>query len=141
MIPGINIRSLPGSKDFKDERLFIKDVVPGSPADKCGLIQPMDQIVAVNGQSISHLTKDESLTLLKQNSKEVHLTFLREAEMGSQDDDLDEPNQGTVEERIKTHQRRLGEGFEVQHCQVIAEHLMSMVKEHSDPSTGALKYM
>ena len=40
---------------MSDQRLFIKDLVPGSVADACGLIQPMDQIIAVNGRCISHL--------------------------------------------------------------------------------------
>ena len=140
---GINIRSLPGSSDMSDQRLFIKDLVPGSVADVCGLIQPMDQIIAVNGRCIVHLNKDESLKMLKQHDQ-VHVTFLREVEPlpfsvnnTKSDSSINQPSK---QERMMLYRETLSNKFEVSQGEVLFYDLKTQMKQFQ-ARDGSTSYM
>lgn len=69
-----------GRDSFIDPRFefLIRDVVPGSPADKAGL-QPDDRILAVDGKQISYFDQLQE-ALAARKSEEVQLTVLRGAD-------------------------------------------------------------
>ncbi len=113
-------------------------MVPGSVADQSGMIQAMDQIVAVNGQSICHLSKDQSLRLLRGPCEELHLTFLREMEPLPFDTES-RLVQGDLEERKRVYREKMGDEYEVGDCVVFVQHLFQMVSEMQDQD-GTLKY-
>ncbi|XP_067414876.1 membrane-associated guanylate kinase, WW and PDZ domain-containing protein 3 isoform X2 [Emydura macquarii macquarii] len=55
-------------------------VIEGSPADQCGKLKVGDRISAVNGQSITELSHDSIVQLIKDAGREVTLTVVAEEE-------------------------------------------------------------
>ena len=61
--------------------LTIDAVIPGSPAFKNGQLRPGDEIVGVNGKSITGMSEDQSRTLIDGKAgTQVTLTILRPSE-------------------------------------------------------------
>ena len=56
-------------------------MIPGSPAFKSGQLRPGDEIVGVNGKSITGMSEDQSRTLIDGKAgTQVTLTILRPSE-------------------------------------------------------------
>ena len=57
--------------------MWIERVVPGSPAEKAGLL-PGDQLIAVEGKEISEVTDIHDALSRKGWGKDISLTIIRE---------------------------------------------------------------
>jgi membrane-associated protease RseP (regulator of RpoE activity) len=75
--PRIGIVLLTGSRD--QDGLEIERVIPGSPAEKAGLL-PGDRLKAVEGKEISALREIHEALAEKGWGKEITLTIIRQGE-------------------------------------------------------------
>ncbi|XP_024114569.1 inaD-like protein isoform X2 [Oryzias melastigma] len=57
--------------------VYVKEVVPGSPADLSGNVRVQDRLLAMDGVSLHGLTNQEVLKVMKQTGRTVHLTLVR----------------------------------------------------------------
>ncbi|XP_011472116.1 inaD-like protein isoform X2 [Oryzias latipes] len=57
--------------------VYVKEVVPGSPADLSGNIRVQDRLLAMDGVSLHGLTNQEVLNVMKQTGRSVLLTLVR----------------------------------------------------------------
>ncbi|RVE74143.1 hypothetical protein OJAV_G00038390 [Oryzias javanicus] len=57
--------------------VYVKEVVPGSPADLSGNIRVQDRLLAMDGVSLHGLTNQEVLKVMKQTGRTVLLTLVR----------------------------------------------------------------
>jgi C-terminal processing protease CtpA/Prc len=55
--------------------IYIVETVPGSPAGLCTELRPGTTILSINGQSVTALTKMESVNLLKAAKKDIELAI------------------------------------------------------------------
>lgn len=53
------------SKDAQVSGIFIKNIIAGSPAEKCKLIKIGDRILSVNDNDVRQATQDETINLIK----------------------------------------------------------------------------
>ncbi|XP_023946407.1 tyrosine-protein phosphatase non-receptor type 13 [Bicyclus anynana] len=60
-----------------DGNVYIKSITPGSAADLCRKLQPGDQIIAVNGQTLLNLKYDKALNMLQTAPQTVELIVLQ----------------------------------------------------------------
>ena len=49
-------------------------LVPGSPAETCGLLHVDDELLAVNGQDVSQMDHSDIVSLIKSSGMSIHLT-------------------------------------------------------------------
>ncbi|VDN08252.1 unnamed protein product [Thelazia callipaeda] len=63
--------------------VFINEILPGGPADQCGLISPYDKILQINDTSLQYLDCDLALPLLQVD--EIELLLYREIYMPKND--------------------------------------------------------
>uniref|UniRef100_A0A1I7YQU2 Glutamate receptor-interacting protein 1 n=1 Tax=Steinernema glaseri TaxID=37863 RepID=A0A1I7YQU2_9BILA len=57
----------------ENQGVYISAVLPGSPADRCGLIKPMDRILQVNDTSLQYLDCDLAVPLLSTDTVDLLL--------------------------------------------------------------------
>eukprot|EP00040_Diaphanoeca_grandis_P014318 m.72560 g.72560 ORF g.72560 m.72560 type:complete len:642 (-) comp24464_c0_seq1:258-2183(-) len=62
-------------------------ITPGSPADRCGILQPNDIIVGVNGVSVEGLNHGGVIQALKRGGKSFTLTVTRPTVLATPSDD------------------------------------------------------
>ncbi|XP_058814592.1 inaD-like protein [Topomyia yanbarensis] len=53
--------------------LFIKNIIPNSPADKCGLLKIGDRILKVDGTDIRHSTHEYAMKIIKNSGRKMIL--------------------------------------------------------------------
>ncbi|KAJ6643961.1 Inactivation-no-after-potential D protein [Pseudolycoriella hygida] len=63
------------SKDLQVSGIFIKNIVPSSPADKCKLIKIGDRILSVNDQDVRKATQEETINLIKNAGCSLNLVL------------------------------------------------------------------
>ncbi|KAL3983106.1 PDZ domain (Also known as DHR or GLGF) family protein [Acanthocheilonema viteae] len=77
--------------------VFINEILPGGPADRCGQILPYDKILQINDTSLQYLDCDLALPLLQVD--EIEMVLYREADQSTnvvEDDDDDESYRNSV---------------------------------------------
>uniref|UniRef100_UPI00358E82E5 multiple PDZ domain protein-like n=1 Tax=Myxine glutinosa TaxID=7769 RepID=UPI00358E82E5 len=68
---GINLSS------SSDAGVFVKSIVPGSPAHKNGQIESNDRVVSVNGERLGSMSRMEAIQTLRNTDQTVCLTLAR----------------------------------------------------------------
>ncbi|XP_013396442.1 tyrosine-protein phosphatase non-receptor type 13 [Lingula anatina] len=68
---GLGILIAGGDGKALDEGIYVKSVIPGSPADVDGRIRPGDHIIAINGQSMEEKTQKAALKIIKEATFKV----------------------------------------------------------------------
>ncbi|VDM97364.1 unnamed protein product [Onchocerca ochengi] len=58
--------------------VFINEILPGGPADRCGQILPYDKILQINDTSLQYLDCDLALPLLQVD--EIEMVLYRETD-------------------------------------------------------------
>ncbi|CAG9540224.1 unnamed protein product [Cercopithifilaria johnstoni] len=77
--------------------VFINEILPGGPADRCGQILPYDKILQINDTSLQYLDCDLALPLLQVD--EIEMVLYREADPSTnivEDEDDNESYRNTV---------------------------------------------
>ena len=69
---------LVGGVDTLLKAVYIKKVVPDSPAAKDGRLQPGDQIIQINNSPMERATRNDALQALQHSSAYIHLTVYRD---------------------------------------------------------------
>ena len=69
---------LAGGVDSILRRVFVKKVIPYSPAHKYSKFLPGDSILAINNLSMDHATHNMALQALQQSPPYVHLLVFRD---------------------------------------------------------------
>ena len=54
--------------------MFTGRLVPGSPAETCGLLHVNDELLAVNGQDVSQMDHSDIVALIKSSGIAIHLS-------------------------------------------------------------------
>ncbi|XP_037049203.1 inactivation-no-after-potential D protein isoform X2 [Bradysia coprophila] len=63
------------SKDLQVSGIFIKNIVPSSPAEKSNLIKIGDRILSVNDQDVRNASQEETINLIKNAGCTLHLVL------------------------------------------------------------------
>lgn len=69
---------LVGGADTILKAVYIKKILPDSPAHKDGRLQPGDQIIQINNSPMKHATRNDALQALQHSSAYIHLTVYRD---------------------------------------------------------------
>ncbi len=69
---------LVGGADTVLKAVYIKKVVPDSPAAKDGRLQPGDEIIRINSSPMERATRNDALQALQHSSSSIHLTMYRD---------------------------------------------------------------
>ena len=67
---------------FNRDRLFIKDIITGGPAEKAGLISGAE-ITKINSRQIHHYSKNEIRELMLRDGTAIHLSYIQNGESAS----------------------------------------------------------
>ena len=63
-------------------------LVPGSPAELCMQLYVNDELLAVNGQDVSHMDHSDIVSLIKSSGIAIHLTVQQPEPEGEWDGQL-----------------------------------------------------
>lgn len=69
---------LVGGADTVLKAVYIKKVVPDSPAAKDGRLKPGDQVLKINNCSMERATHNDALQALQLSSSCIHMTVYRD---------------------------------------------------------------
>ena len=54
-----------------DLGVFVKDIIPGGPAERNGKVRAGDRIIAINGQSLEGLPHQRAVELIRDSHNQV----------------------------------------------------------------------
>jgi hypothetical protein len=81
-------------------------LVPGSPAETCGLLHVGDELLAVNGQDVSQMDHSDIVSLIKSSGMSIHLT-VQQPDPG----EMDYPDGQQMGNGWDLHQGQEGSGY------------------------------